>query len=263
MNYKCPICNSELVKIDNVFRCINRHNYDISKEGYVNLLKKQGGKEFGDSKEMVISRRNFFSKDYYKPLKEELVTLIKKYKPATMIDLGCGEGYYTNYIKNNIDLDIVGIDISKEAVKLASKNNKEVSYVVASVQDIPLFNSSIDLVLNNFTPLDLNEIHRILKKDGILITTKVGKNHLIELKERIYDEVYLNDNEVIKDNNLDLLESKILKFVINLDNNEDIVNLFSMTPYVNHTSLKAKEKLHKLKSLKVTAEFNVDIYKKK
>lgn len=263
MKHKCPICSNELVKIDNVYRCINRHNYDISKEGYVNLLKKQGGKDFGDSKEMIISRRNFFSKDYYKPLKEEIVTLIKKYNPTTMIDLGCGEGYYTNYIKDNVNTDMVGIDISKEAVRLASKNNKDVNYAVASVQDIPLFDLSIDLALNNFTPLDIKEINRILSKNGILITTKVGKNHLIELKESIYDEVYLNDNEVIKDDNLELLESKIIKFIINLDNNEDIVNLFSMTPYVNHTSLNAKEKLHKLKSLKVTAEFNIDVYKKK
>ena len=37
MKLKCPICNEELVRIDNMYRCFNRHNYDVAKEGYVNL----------------------------------------------------------------------------------------------------------------------------------------------------------------------------------------------------------------------------------
>lgn len=263
MKYKCPICNEELIKIDNVYRCINRHNYDISKEGYVNLLKKQGGKDFGDSKEMVLSRREFFKKDYYKILKEELCNIIEKYKPNNLLDLGSGEGYYTNYLKDKLNIEIIGIDISKEAVKISSKQNKNVNYIVSSVQDIPLFDKSVDLVLNNFTPLELNEIHRVLKEEGILITTKVGKNHLLELKQAIYDNVYLNDNDTINDERLLLLDSKVLSFKMKLDNNNDIMNLFNMTPYSHHTSLMSKKRLESLNRLEITAEFNIDIYKKK
>ncbi|MDO5440029.1 MAG: methyltransferase domain-containing protein [Erysipelotrichaceae bacterium] len=262
MKIKCPICNEELVKIDNVYRCLNRHNYDIAKEGYINLLRKQGGKDFGDSPDMVKARRAFFSKDYYHPLKIKLTELIKNYSPSSILDLGSGEGYYTNYFKDKIDADIVGIDIAKEAVRIASKQNRNVNYIVGSVQDIPLFDKSVDLVINNFTPLDVNEITRVLGKNGILITTKVGKNHLIELKQAIYDEVYLNDNEPIKDDRLELLDSLVISFNIELDSNEDIVNLFMMTPYSHHTSLESKEKLKTLDKLSVTCEFNIDIYKK-
>lgn len=262
MKYKCPICNEELVRIDNVYRCFNRHNYDIAKEGYVNLLKKQGGKDFGDSKDMVKARHSFFNLDYYHDLKIELTKLISSYNPKTILDLGSGEGYYTNYFKENIDADILGIDISKEAIKIASKKSKA-NYAVASVQDIPLFDNSIDLIINSFTPLDLNEIHRVLKENGILITTKVGKNHLIELKQAIYDEVYLNDNDVIVDERFELIDSKVLKFYIELNNNEDITNLFYMTPYSHHTSLASKEKLSRINCLKITCEFNIDIYKRK
>ena len=262
MKYKCPICNEELVKIDNVYRCLNRHNYDIAKEGYVNLLKKQGGKDFGDSPDMVKARRAFFSHDYYAPLKLKLTELINEYKPDTILDLGSGEGYYTNYFKDNIYADITGIDISKEAVRIASKQNRKVNYVVGSVQDIPLFPKSQDLIINNFTPIDINEINRVLKRKGILITTKVGKNHLLELKQALYDEVYLNDNKQIEDEHLRLLDSYILSFKIYLDNNEDIQNLFMMTPYYHHTNLASREKLNKLSSLEVTCEFNIDVYKK-
>lgn len=262
MKIKCPICNEELVKIDNVYRCFNRHNYDISKEGYINLLKKQGGKNFGDSPEMVKARRNFFNKDYYNPLKTRLKDIVSSYNPACILDLGSGEGYYTNYLANELNGEIIGIDIAKEAVKIAAKQNKDVTYIVGSVQDIPLYDKSVDLILNNFTPLDLKEINRVLKDKGILVTTKVGKNHLIELKEALYDEVYLNDNVPVEDENLKLLNSEVLKFKISLPTNEDITNLFMMTPYYHHTSLASKEKLKTLKSLEVTCEFNIDVYKK-
>lgn len=262
MKIKCPICNEELVKIDNLYRCLNRHSYDIAKEGYVNLLKKQGGKEFGDSIDMVKARRQFFLKDYYKPLKEKLTSLIQQYNPETLIDLGSGEGYYTNYFKDNCEIDIVGIDISKEAVRIAAKQNKDVTYIVGSVQDIPLFDKSVDMVINSFTPIDLEEVLRVLKRKGIFITTKVGKNHLLELKQSLYDEVYLNDNKPIEDERLKLLESINVTFKIHLDSNEDINNLFMMTPYYHHTSLSSKEKLKTLNKLDVTCEFDVDVYKK-
>lgn len=261
MKIKCPICNEELMKIDNVYRCINRHNYDIAKEGYINLLKKQGNKEYGDSIDMVRARRDFFDKDYYKPLKEKITELIIKYKPNSLLDLGCGEGYYTNYFKEHIDIDIMGIDISKEAVRLASKRNKQVLYTVGSVQDIPVFDKSFDLVTNAFTPIDLNEIVRVLKKDGILITIKVGTNHLIELKKAIYDEIYLNDNCPINDDRIVLLESLNTNFKIHLDNNNDISNLFSMTPYSHHTSLQSKNRLKEINNIDITCEFEIDIYK--
>ena len=108
MKIKCPICNAELQRISNTYRCINNHCYDIAKEGYINLLKKQGGKDFGDSKDMVKARREFFDLDYYAPLKERLTDIIAKLNVSDLIDLGCGEGYYTNYYKNTLNIDFSG-----------------------------------------------------------------------------------------------------------------------------------------------------------
>lgn len=262
MRIKCPICNEELKNIGGIYRCENRHSYDIAKEGYINLLKKQGGKDFGDSPDMVKARRSFFDKDFYKPLKEKLTEYIKSYNPDSICDLGCGEGYYTNFYKQNIEADIVALDIAKEAVKIASKRNKEIRYMVASVQDIPLFDKDVDLIVNAFTPIDLNEIHRLLKQDGILITARVGERHLYELKEALYDEIYLNDNKPLVDDRFKLIKADIVKFNIDLNNNTDITNLFMMTPYYHHTSLSSKEKLKLLNNLSVGCEFNIDIYKK-
>lgn len=263
MQIKCPICNNELVKIEKTCRCINNHSYDMAKEGYFNLLKKQGGKDFGDSKDMVKARRDFFDLDYYGPLKIRLTEIIKSLNIKTALDLGCGEGYYTNYYKDNLDIDLAALDISKEAVRIASKRNRNVFYMVASVQDLPLFDNSLDLAINAFTPIDLNEISRTLKDNGYLLTARVGEKHLLELKEAIYDEVYLNDNKPLEDDRFSLLSSEILKFEIELNNNKEITDLFMMTPYWHHTSLNSKEKLKKLNYLKVHLEFNIDLYQKK
>lgn len=260
MNFKCPVCNEKLLLKDRNYRCQNNHVFDVAKEGYVNLLRKQGHKEYGDSVDMVKARREFFSKDYYHPLKERLAEIVKQYKPRTMIDLGCGEGYYTNYIYENYNCDIVGLDISKEAVRLASKANPDVKYVVGSVQDICLFNDSCDMISNLFTPLDLKEIKRVLKKDGHLVLVKVSKNHLLELKQALYDEVYLNDNKPLEDDSLKLVSSEVVEFRIFMDNNKDIVSLFGMTPYSHHTSLESKKRLQKLESLEVTCAFDVEVY---
>lgn len=261
MSIKCPICNKSLVLQGRTYKCENNHCYDLAKEGYVNLLKKQGGKDYGDSPDMVKARRAFFDKDYYKPLKEFMCSQIGKVKHDVILDLGCGEGYYTNFYKDNLESDIIALDIAKEAVKIASKRNSKVKYIVASVQDIPVFDQSIDVAVNAFTPIDLDEITRVIKKDGYLITARVGEKHLYELKEALYDNIYLNDNSPLVDERLELIDSQIISFNIVLNSNEDIVNLFMMTPYYHHTSLSSKEKLKELDHLDVRCEFNVDIYK--
>ena len=154
----------------------------MAKEGYINLLKKQGGKDFGDSKDMVKARRDFFDKDFYSPLKKRLTQIIDSLNIKSLLDLGCGEGYYTNYYKETLNIDIAALDISKEAVRIASKRNKNILYMVASVQDLPFFDKSIDIAVNAFTPIDLDEISRVLNEEGYLLTARVGEKHLLQLK---------------------------------------------------------------------------------
>ena len=263
MKIKCPICNNELTKQDKTYKCINNHCYDMAKEGYINLLKKQGGKDFGDSKDMVKARRDFFDKDFYSPLKKRLTQIIDSLNIKSLLDLGCGEGYYTNYYKETLNIDIAALDISKEAVRIASKRNKNILYMVASVQDLPFFDKSIDIAVNAFTPIDLDEISRVLNEEGYLLTARGGEKHLLQLKEALYDEIYLNDNKPLVNDRFNLLSSEILKFSISLNSNDDITNLFMMTPYYHHTSLSSKERLKNLDKLEVSLEFNIDLYKKK
>ena len=65
--YKCPVCGSFLQDDGISYRCDKNHTFDISKDGYVNLLlaDQKSSKEPGDSREAVVSRRAFLDSDYF------------------------------------------------------------------------------------------------------------------------------------------------------------------------------------------------------
>ena len=97
----CPKCKLKLTKDHNnnnhFFRCPNNHCFDISKEGYVNLLLSKT--DAGDNKDLIKARVEFLNKGYYFNLVEKLQDIIKQLNINTLLDAGCGTGYYTNYFK--------------------------------------------------------------------------------------------------------------------------------------------------------------------
>jgi len=59
----CPVCGASLAKANNTLKCPQSHSFDISREGYVNLLLtgQKKPKILGDTKDMVRARRNFIT----------------------------------------------------------------------------------------------------------------------------------------------------------------------------------------------------------
>lgn len=274
--YKCPKCNLQLIKIDRTYKCSNSHSYDISKKGYVNLMLANQGHSLleGDSKTMIDARTRFLNDGFYKPLQEKLYniiySLINKNDHTYFLDAACGEGYYTNFIHQNISftniIDTYGIDISKSAINAASsiKNiNKlqNINYSVGNLDYLPFLNNSFSILLNCFAPINVLEFSRVLKKEGYFIRVLPGKFHLYELKEFLYEEIHLNEP---KDDNLNdfILENEYqVDDFIHL-NNSQIQDLFTMTPYYYKTSYEAKERLKSLASLSTRISFIIKVYKK-
>ena len=262
MNLKCPICHQQLNKELKIYHCCNGHTFDISKEGYVNLLNKQGHKQYGDSVEMIKARSLFLASGYYQPLRSEILKVIKQYPITNLVDSGCGEGYYTNYLKNNLPkVDVIGLDIAKKAIQYASKEGKDITYIVSSNQDIPIMDHNVDLILNCFAPIVEKEYYRILKSKGLLLTIQPGINHLLSLKESVYDNVYLNE-EKTKIQSFKQIYHQQLNFTIKLGNSNDIIQLFQMTPYYQRTKQTDKQKLEKLTELVTEADFSINVYQK-
>ncbi|MEG2426503.1 MAG: methyltransferase domain-containing protein [Oscillospiraceae bacterium] len=270
--FNCPVCKNELYKKTDLYRCQNNHCFDISKHGYVNLLQSQKNstKRHGDDKVMVNARKEFLDKGYYYPLLKAIFEIFDKHSKSGMkvLDAGCGECYYTANIcehlkKNGIEPYFCGVDIAKDALIAASHRSKSIELAVASVFDIPVGDCSFDIILNFFAPVVASEYKRILKNEGILICAVPLRFHLWELKSSVYDTPYENEEGIPLLDGFDIVERKETKDFIFLESNEDIQNLFKMTPYYYKTSRTDQAKLQKLDSLKTKIEFGIYVYKKK
>ena len=270
--YRCPLCKAKLFQNEHSLKCEHGHSFDISAEGYVHLLpaNKMNSKVPGDSKEMAASRSAFLDKGYYEPLLLELkktVLELAKDEETSVLDCGCGEGYYTSNIakelKNRIPkAKIAGFDISRPSVRRAAKRTKEVEFAVASVFDIPVPDEEFDILLNVFSPLSIAEYSRVLKNGGYYIYVVPAARHLWELKAAIYDVPYENREEDTPYEGFEHVETRRVRYKTEIKTSEDIFALFRMTPYYWKTSAKGAEKLKKYESLLTEVAFDIHIYKK-
>lgn len=258
----CPKCKKQLVKINHSYKCENGHCFDIAKRGYVNLVLGSS-KGSGDDKEMVRSRTTFLNQGYYANLRNRLSELLSEYPCTKLVDAGCGEGYYTNYLKQHHDhLELCGFDLSKFAIDEACKAHSGVTYGVCNIFHLPIADEGCDAVLSVFAPIDAQENHRVLKQDGIFIKVGPGPKHLWELKQELYEDVY--ENEVSNEyDDFTLIHEEVLTNTIHVDQNQDLWSLFQMTPYYWRTKQETANHLKELSHLDVTTEFHITIYRKK
>ncbi len=273
----CPVCGKHLTKNEsNSLVCeglfgeekknSKKHCFDIAKSGYVNLIC--GKSSGGDSKECVKSRTDFLELGYYKKISDTLILLAQKYaKEGVTLDAGCGEGYYSNAYAKETGNQIFGIDISKPAVEHSAKSARakgirNAFFAVAGIFALPFLDNSFDVIINLFAPCAESEFKRVLKDNGVLIVASAGVNHLFELKEAIYDIPNKNEARADFPSDMELVEKNTVKYSIDLKSQEEIQNLFAMTPYYYRTSLEDKDKLSRLTSLTTTVEVDFSVYRK-
>lgn len=263
----CPICRKELLERESSLVCKNGHSFDLAKEGYCYLLPVQSKKTKapGDNKEMIDSRARFLSKGYYDAFAFSLAKQceeIAKNKNAkiNILDMGCGEGYYSqiiaDYLSNNgIEYSLLAIDISKFAVKRGAKRKiKNASFAVASCFDCPVKDGWADIIINVFAPFAQNEINRILKKDGRLIYAVPGARHLFGMKSVLYDKPYENEVKELSYDGFRNEKTVEVSSSISVPK-DDIASLFCMTPYFWKTPKDGEERLSKLSSLETEIHF--------
>ena len=104
---------------------------------------------------------------------------------------------------------------------------------------------------------------RTLKKGGKLIIVSTGENHLLQMKEVVYENVRKDFYSPIED-------LKIFKYIETINctyktfikENESIKNLFNMTPYRWRSPREGIEKLFSLSELETLIDVNFDIFEK-
>lgn len=191
---RCPLCRQPLQLNPQGLACENRHQFDRAKEGYFNLLPVQNkhSREPGDAKEQLQARRQFLQAGFFDPLKQRITSLIPQ-QTQTLLDIGCGEGYFTHSFANALpDAQVYGVDIAKAGVRLAAKSaadkNRNV-FAVASSFDLPFADQSLDVVTRIYAPSKDAELWRVIKPNGLLVIVAPAENHLLGLRQQIYAEV--------------------------------------------------------------------------
>lgn len=264
----CPLDGKPLRLNERSWRCEDGHSYDVAKQGYVNLLPVQNkrSKDPGDSKAMVQARREYLEQGYYEPLARALANTVLAEGDQAVLDAGCGEGYYLRYLveqaeQKGIDLRVAALDISKWAVQAAAKRDKRLSWMVASNNSIPLDDNSVDTLLCVFGfPVEA-EFERILKPSGRLIMVDPAENHLKELKTIIYPELKSKSERLpINDSDFELSSEQRVNFQVELNNNESIKNLLTMTPHLYRASKEGRERAEKLQNLTITVDAWIRVF---
>lgn len=174
----------------------------------MNLSMKQK-KHSGDNALMVKARSSFLESDVYDFMRQFVCQQLSIYEIKTLLDAGCGQGYYTKAF-SQIVLSCVGIDLSKEAILYASKQDKKTQYIVSSFFDAPFTDSSFDGIVSIFVPQAADEFARLLQEKGIWIEVGPGPKHCLELKEVLYQTPYLNLMSSKELSNFELVKETIL-----------------------------------------------------
>ncbi|MEC4724885.1 23S rRNA (guanine(745)-N(1))-methyltransferase [Shewanella sp. D64] len=268
MKYLCPICKQTLTLQENTWYCPSNHRFDCAKEGYVNLLPVQnkGSKDPGDNKEMMFARREFLNKGHYQGLSDRINELACSHgKDARIgLDIGCGEGYYSHRLQEALselgEFKLLGLDISKSALKYASKRYKAIDFCVASAFEMPFADESFDLMLRIYAPSLDEELRRVINKGGILITASAGKHHHFALKQLIYADPKPHMSESSHIQGFELLHRENLESIMILENEIDISHFLNMTPYSWKLTDEQKSKLV-TEGLKCELDFKIEVFR--
>ena len=266
---RCPVCHAILETRKHCALCQNNHRFDRAKQGYLNLLpsNKKRSKNPGDDAMMVQARSRFLSQGYYQPVIQALVATLQSFgnRPHCILDAGCGEGFYTTAIQSQVAGVICGVDIAKPAIVAASKRSKDITWLVASVSDLPLSDAQFDTVISIFSRSDWAEFSRVLKTGGRIIMLTPAQQHLLALRRVIYDKVrpYPEDKRLLNlPENLYLKHSTNIQHLMKLQNSQAIMDLLAMTPHYWHTNSQQKEKLAQMNQLDCELEMRLSVIEK-
>lgn len=273
---RCPHCGADFdyaAGAPSLYcRGERRHCFDISSSGYLSLAgpKQSGG---GDSKELISARSAFLEAGYFSGIADALCALASRYAAGGLVlDAGSGDGYYTLKIAAAAGCDICGFDLSKHGADAAARAAKAslrgsegggggiapAMFCVGGIFDLPVKDGSLDAIFNIFAPCAAEEFYRVLKPGGCLIVAGAGENHLMSLKAVLYDEPRKNTERNDLPKNMSQIEKTEVKYNMDIRKGDDVMALFSMTPYYYRTSCINGDKLKSLSRL--IAEADVDIY---
>ena len=266
MNLICPICEKPLRREESRLVCPENHSFDMARQGYVNLLtvQRRHSAHPGDTKEQVLSRRAFLEGGYYAPIADALMDAANKFGASgPILDVGCGEGYYCTRLAKAMNAELVGLDISKDAVRYAAGKYKDAQWLCATAARIPVEDGAAGLLTSLFAITLPEEFRRVLREDGLFFQVLAAQDHLLGLKKIIYDELVFRQKDTAPElPGFALLESIPIRFTFTVEG-QQVQNLFAMTPHLFRVSKNGAERLRNTQSLTDTASRGLNVFRRK
>jgi 23S rRNA (guanine745-N1)-methyltransferase len=193
--FQCPLCKDPMWMHDASLVCANKHTFDLSRRGYLNLLLRPPHTRYDTA--MLASRRELCRIGFFTPMLEavsqcmlqEIVTT----RQSTVLDAGCGEGSHLTQIIDDLQkasphgIQGVGVDISKDGIRIAVRDSWHIIWCVADLSRLPFQNRQFDSIVNILSPANYGEFERVLTNEGILIKVVPGNRHLAELRTMFFD----------------------------------------------------------------------------
>ncbi len=264
MELRCPLCGLPLSRQDKVCRCENRHSFDVARQGYVNLLAVQQKHSLnpGDTREQVLSRRAFLEAGFYEPIARALCETAGELGAAgPILDVGCGEGYYSARLAESMGAELTGLDISKEAVRCAAAKYKNAQWVCATASHLPVADNSVGTLTSLFALTIPGEFRRVLKENGLYFQVLAAQDHLLGLKSVIYPELKLKEKDSVPElPGFALVRSLPVSFEFTVEGTQ-VQNLLSMTPHLYRISKEGAARLTATEALRDRASCLLNVYK--
>lgn len=169
---RCGRCVKEYAFNDGIFKFFsgNLSRQELYQQGfYDKLYSSEAGRQVYD--------RGYTDNYFFKYLSEKyfFADIYKAVKPGdTILDLGCGGGNIARNLSEKLDINLVNLDISENALRHAARCGRVKSfYVQASSFTLPFADSTFDCIiadafLHHIDDIShiLREAKRVLKKGG-------------------------------------------------------------------------------------------------
>ena len=190
--FACPFCQQALFLSENSLKCKNKHSFDLAKLGYVNLAPQvKQSKDYDKSN--FQNRQLILEAGFYQPILKKLLEILSSLpQHDNLLDIGCGEGYYARNLQAQLPAKhIYAFDLSKESIQLAAKSDHSltVSWFVGDLVHIPIQDTSMDVILDIFSPANYQEFQRVLRKNGLLIKVIPSSQHLQEIRSIVAEQL--------------------------------------------------------------------------
>ena len=264
MQFTCPVCGGELTAGDGAWRCCRGHSFDVARQGYVNLLTtpRRHSAAPGDTREQVAARRAFLDGGFYAPIAQALERTARLYGAAgPMLDVGCGEGYYTAALARSLGTRPMGMDVSREAVRAASGRHKDGVWLCATASHIPVADGSVGTLSSLFALTLPEEFHRVLRPDGLYLQVLAAQDHLLGLKGLIYPRIFRREKNSQPDYpGFERIASVPIRFSFTVSG-QQVQNLLYMTPHVYRIGPEGAERLRQTQCLTDTASCVLNVFR--